>query len=382
MMNRSLFSVLVAQTFFGYSFSSFLLFPKYLATELGANAAEIGQVATTNRVSTMVGLLVCGVAVDRFGRRPFLAGGAVLMTLASVAFFWVSELGAMTFVLRGLQGVAFGMTFAAGSALVVDLAPPERLAQAIGYFGLTMLSTNALAPLSVEALAENSGWGLAFAAAAAGSGLCCLMSFFIRDPVRASSSSGRASGLFRVALRPKQLRCAAVISIVGAAFATLFVLHQPFAVELGLERLSTFFIAYTAMALLVRLGMGPFVDRIGRNRVAVFSLALYAIGVTLTLDLGRIGLVPVGGLLGLAHGLFYPSFNAIAVEGAGENERGKIMSVFQAWFAAGGALGTLVLGVMAHAEGYPLVFLVSGLATFAALVFLVLSPEGRPIFRR
>ena len=68
LLSRGLVSVLVAQTCFGYSFSSFLLFPKFLAIELGANPAQIGQVATVNRFSTMVGLLVSGVMVDRFGR--------------------------------------------------------------------------------------------------------------------------------------------------------------------------------------------------------------------------------------------------------------------------------------------------------------------------
>jgi len=273
------------------------------------------------------------------------------------------------------------MAFAAGSALVVDLAPPRKLAQAIGYFGLTMLSTNALAPLSVEALASVSGWRLAFAAAALGAGACVLASFLIREPRRTQVETHQTSGLLQVALDPKQLRCALVIVIVGAAFATVFVLHQPFAVEVGLDQLSLFFVAYTVAALLVRLGAGPFVDRIGRSRVAVASLFLYAVAVSLTADLPNIGLVALGALLGLAHGFFYPSFNALAVEGASEHDRGKIMAVFQAWFTAGGAFGTFALGALAHAEGYPVVFLAVGLATFLALGVLAISPEGRAAFR-
>ena len=382
LLGRDLISVLVAQTCFGYSFSSFLLFPKFLATELGANAAQIGQVATANRFSTMVGLLVGGVLVDRFGRRPFLRVGAVLMAVASLSFFWVHEFGSLIFFLRACQGLAFGMAFAAGSALVVDLAPPQKLAQAIGYFGMTMLSTNALAPLSVEALAVISGWRLAFAAAALGAVLCLLASFLIREPRHSRAEANQISGLLQVALDPKQLRCACVIAIVGAAFATVFVLHQPFAVELGIKQVSLFFVAYTAAALLVRLGAGPFVDRIGRSRVAVVSLFLYAVAVALTADLANLGLIVLGGLLGLAHGFFYPSFNALAVEGASPHDRGKIMAVFQAWFTAGGAFGTFFLGALAYVEGYPMVFEVVGLATFIALGILVVSPEGRAAFRR
>lgn len=382
LMSRGLISVLVAQTCFGYAFSSFLLFPKFLATELGANAAQIGQVATVNRMATMVGLLLSGVAVDRMGRRPFLAAGALLMGVASLCFFWVHELGPLVFLLRGLQGVAFGMAFAAGSALVVDLAPPERLAQAIGYFGLTMLSTNALAPLAVEALAETGGWQLAFMIAALGGAACLLASFFIREPDRDSPGDVPAKSLLAVALAPKQLRCAGVIGVVGAAFTVLFVLHQPFAISLGMERLSVFFLGYTGAAVLVRLGAGPFVDRIGRSRVALGSLLVYAAGVGLAVNLAAVGLAALGATLGLAHGFFYPAFNALAVEGTGPQERGKVMALFQGWFTLGGALGTLVLGALAHSRGYPLVFSVLALTTLGALVVLALSPEGRPAFRR
>ena len=149
-----------------------------------------------------------------------------------------------------------------------------------------------------------------------------------------------------------------------------------------MKQLSLFFVAYTVAGLSVRLGAGPFVDRIGRSRVAVGSLFVYAVAVGLTADLANVGLPALGGVLGLAHGFFYPSFNALAVEGANEHDRGKIMAIFQAWFTAGGAFGTFFLGALAHAEGYPMVFLVVGVATFVAFGILVISPEGRLAFRR
>ena len=37
-------------------------------------------------------------------------------------------------------------------------------------------------------------------------------------------------------------------------------------------------------------------------------------------------------LYGLAHGLFYPAFNALAIEGAGAHERGKVMAIFNGAF--------------------------------------------------
>lgn len=376
LLTRGLVLVLVAQTCFGYAFSSFLLFPKFLTVELGASAAQVGAVATVNRVAAMLGLFVCGVAVDRYGRRPFLTMGALLMAGASLAFAMVDEMGPLLYTLRALQGLAFAMTFTAAAALVVDLSPPQRLAQAIGYFGLTMLSMNAVAPAAVESFAEGVGWEMAFAVAAGAALLCANLSLLIRDPLRTRDDGADVPGFFEIARRPRQVRAAVVIAVVGAAFAAVFVLHQPFAIQLGMEKLSGFFIAYTLAAVTVRLGFGGIADRVGRHRVAAASLALYAVAVLATAFLGVIGLAALGAALGLAHGFFYPSFNAVAVEGAGARERGKIMAIFQGWFSAGGAFGTLVLGLLADSAGYPIVFVIVGAVTFASLLAFVRFPKS------
>ena len=51
-------------------------------------------------------------------------------------------------------------------------------------------------------------------------------------------------------------------------------------------------------------------------------------------------------------------------------------------FSAGGALGILGLGLLADVAGYPVVFVVAGLATFLALGVLLRSPRKDSINRR
>ena len=52
------------------------------------------------------------------------------------------------------------------------------------------------------------------------------------------------------------------------------------------------------------------------------------------------------------------------------------MAIFQGWFSAGGAFGTLALGLLADSAGYPIVFITVGAVTFAALIALVRFPEA------
>ena len=70
------------------------------------------------------------------------------------------------------------------------------------------------------------------------------------------------------------------------------------------------------------------------------------------------GLAPVfGAALGVAHGLFYPAYNALAVESIGVHERGKLIGLFQAGFNLGSSCGALALGELAERAGYPAVYL-------------------------
>ena len=90
-----------------------------------------------------------------------------------------------------------------------------------------------------------------------------------------------------------------------------------------------------------------------------------------------LGLPLIGLGIGLAHGVFYPSFNAVVVAGAKPSSRGKVMGVFQASFQLGSAIGGVIFGLLAAAQGYPPVFFAASLGLAVAWVALKLAPEGR-----
>jgi MFS family permease len=174
-----------------------------------------------------------------------------------------------------------------------------------------------------------------------------------------------------VATRPDQLRVAFVISTVGACFGAVFVFNQLYALELGMTEVNSFFVAYAAAAIITRLGFGRLGDRLGHLRVAAVMLVVYAGGAFAMLALAEVGLAPLGFLLGAAHGVFYPTYNASVVGGCPDHERGKLLSLFQGWFNAGLAAGSFLLGYVADAFGYPTVFVCAGFGILIALTVLV-----------
>ncbi len=373
-------TLLGAQAGFGYAFSSFLLLPKFVVWELDGSADDIGLIEAIHGLPSVLLMPIIGGWVDRVGRRGFLTGGALLMAACCLAFAWVDSVGPLLYGLRALQGLAFAMAFTGGATLAVDQAPAERLAQAIGLFGLTFLSMNAVAPAALEAIAERHGWSTGFAGAAAAALLCALLSRFLRDrriPAAQTATEGTLSAVWAFARRPRQLRTSAVIALAGAALGVIFRFYQPYARELGVERVGSFFVSYALLAVAVRVGLGERVDRSGRRRVALGCLVAY---VAILLGMSRMQagmLVWFGGAMGATHGLFYPAFNAVAAEGVEPGERGKMMSLFQGMWQAGFALAQLGLGLLAERRGYPTVFVAGALCAALAWLVLSLSPEGR-----
>ncbi len=375
-------ALLVTQTCFAFSFASFFLLPKFLATQLDASASEIGEVIGVFGASAVVLILAVGVWIDRSRRRRFVTAGTLVMAASSLGFLWVESVGPLVLLLRILQGGAFALVFVAASTLVADQAPPERLGQAIGIFSVAMISMNAIAPPVVEAIAERQGWDPVFVIAAAASLVSCGLSRLVPDARIPPSAADDVPSLAEVVRRPGVLRFVVIVALVGSSFGAMVTFHQPFALELGMTRIGGFFIAYASVALLVRLFLSGLADRAGRHRVSVLALTLYAIVVLWMADL-RVGMLEwIAAAFGLAHGLFYPAFNALVLEGAGEHDRGKLMGIFNGSFNAGFSAGIIGLGFLAERSGYPTVFVVAAAGSFVGLTLLVTSPSARRRSRR
>jgi MFS family permease len=359
--------ILAALLGIGFSFSVFLLLPKFVAVELGAGARTIGQLSAAAMIPGVLCVPLVGVVIDRYPRRLLMTVGAALMGAAAFGFVWVDRVGALAISLRILQGTAFLVVFNTAATAVATLAPPQRLGQAIGLFGVAVLSTNALAPMVAEPLAERVGWPAVFTLGGVAASIAAALALRMRDDAR-PRTGGRAG--YRELLTTRHGVLLAVSATGGCALGTMFTFTQPFALELGVDRISGFFTAYTLAAVVMRLGLGSIADRIGRRRVGVAALGLDGAVVMATAGLQPALLQPLGVGFGIAHGLFYPAFTAFAIEQSPESRRGSLLTLLNGAFNAGMAVSVALSGWAAEAVGYPPIFLLAGSVTLGGAILL------------
>jgi MFS family permease len=366
LLSSAFLLILIGQTCFGFAFSTFLLLPKYLTTELAVGPDKVGQITASAMIAAVLAVPLVGRAIDRYERRSLIVGGGIVSCLLSLAFIPIHQPGPLLFAVRALQGVGFALMFNSAATLVTDLAPPARMGQALGLFGVASLLTNAAAPALGEFVAARAGWAWVFGMGATAMALCSVIGSFL------PKTSRRV--LERSALRPRfegrALRILYAAVIVGVAFGTAFTFSIPFAIARGAHAVSAFFIGYTLTAGFVRIVLGSWADRVGRQRVAMAALAVYAAALFAAADLRPGWLDLLGALVGVGHGLVYPALNAMVVEGVPSEHRGSTMALFGGCFSAGFAVSTLVLGSVARHAGYPVAFVVAGIATLSAIAVL------------
>jgi len=120
--------------FCGYTGFSllFTVIPKY-AADLGASLSMVGLAVGTFSYITALTMIPFGMLSDRVGRRTLLVIGLVIFTLAPLLYITVTD-PLQLILVRGIHGLASAAFIPAANALVVDMSPPERRGEALGWF--------------------------------------------------------------------------------------------------------------------------------------------------------------------------------------------------------------------------------------------------------
>jgi predicted MFS family arabinose efflux permease len=284
---------------------------------------------------------------------------------------YVHEVGPLVFVLQGCLSASFVLAYNAAAALLTDYAPPQATGQAIGWLGGANISMNAIATMVAEPLAEHFGWRVVFQlGVVAGLGALAL-SVVLRAPQARSLQPAAAEP---VRVQPLVGPLATGV-LMGMVFIAGFSFVQPYAVSLGAREVRGFFLGFTVAAVACRVFLGGLGDRIGRRRVATWMLFGYGLATLAMRDLRPDLLFVHGFLFGSAHGLLYPTMNALVLEVLPSTRKGLGMVLFNGTFNVGSSTGALLWGALAARAGYANVYVAAALLAFVAVIALRVSPR-------
>ena len=119
-----------------------------------------------------------GTLIDDKSRRMVLIIGCIISTVISLSYVLAFSIGILLLV-RSLHGIGFSATTNASGTIVSDIVPRSRLAEGVGYFGLSNTLATAVGPALSLLLIQHFNFNVLFLVASIISfiALCC--GFFI-----------------------------------------------------------------------------------------------------------------------------------------------------------------------------------------------------------
>lgn len=128
-----------------------------IARDLNTTIASVQLSLTSYFIGIAAGQMLYGPLLDRFGRKPPLYVGLVVYVLASVGCAFTNSVEALI-AMRFLQAVGGCAGMVSAQALVRDLFPAERTAQAFSLMTLVVAISPMIAPTLGGYMTVAFGW--------------------------------------------------------------------------------------------------------------------------------------------------------------------------------------------------------------------------------
>jgi predicted MFS family arabinose efflux permease len=154
-------ALLAGQASFGVMVGLMTLTGAVVVDHHGHAASNVFPIIGAHVVGMYALVLVVGEVIDRIGRTPALAGGLLVMAVASASLLWVTGV-AVTAVALFTLGIGWNLSFVAATAQLADCAEPWERGKLLGFndllsgmtgAGLALLGGVALSAIGVAALA-------------------------------------------------------------------------------------------------------------------------------------------------------------------------------------------------------------------------------------
>src|SRR5690606_6257997 len=111
--------------------------PRFIDGELGGGDLEVGIVTGAFAITGLAFRPIAGHLADRRGRKRIVVVGALATAASGLLLFVPAGIPGLI-VSRLFLGAGEGAVYTAGSAWIVDLAPPDRRGRIIGLYGLAI----------------------------------------------------------------------------------------------------------------------------------------------------------------------------------------------------------------------------------------------------
>lgn len=321
-----------------------------LAAELNATPVAVSLTVSMPPLAIALVAPWVGVIADVFGRKRVIAAAMFILVVPTVMVGYSTTLTGIVFW-RFCQGLFVPPIFAGTVAYIADEFPLKEATGATGLYTAAGVFGGFLSRFLTALLAAHLGWrgaflGLALLTLCFASGVALLMPAE-RGFMRAASLRGSAGQMLQHFRDKRLVATYSVGFCVLFTFITIFtfVAFKLAAPPFGLSTaaLGSLFVTYLAGVITAPL-VGRGVVWLGRPRLVLTSLAIWAVGLLLTLLPSLIAVI-AGLAIAAAFGFICQACSTSYVALTARQARSSAVGLYVTFYYLGGSVGGLVAGL-------------------------------------
>jgi MFS family permease len=353
------------------------------AKHLGASALDIGGIISIFAVMITLARPLVGRGIDRFGRKPFLAGSFVFYALAMYLMSLAGQIN-MLYLARFVQGIGSSLLWIPAYAVVTELEARDR-GRAVGRvdgaasFGATLGAFLGFgvffSPLSFDA-----GWRLLFSLYAALALVGGLLVWRFVPETRTAPPAGEAPSDAGSAIdRPRLYRLMIVVFITGLSYSMispllLIFLQDRFTTDVG--RLAWAYIPAALVSSFLPGRAGHLSDRLGRAPLMAAGMIGAGLVSLFVPSLSSLTVLTILWMIeAVGFSMASPAEAALVADLTGEQARGAGFGMYTFAQGIGFIIGPLLGGWLYDTAGHAFPFYLNGAVLLLAslLVWLLLG---------
>jgi len=355
-----------------------------LAHEFHASAAEVSNIITVSTLAVAVTAPFTGAIADVLGRKRVIVAAMFVLVVPTLMVGLAQSLPALIFW-RAIQGLVLPPIFAVTVAYIGDEWPPREATTAAGIYSSGSSVGGFSGRLFTGLLADLISWRAGFIALAviALAGAVAVAFLLPRERGFVRSEGLAAAGRQMIAhFRNGQLVATFAVGfgvlfnfILTFTFVSFHLAAPPY--NLSASWLGAIFVVYLAGSVLTPW-TGWAVGRFGRRHFMVCVIAMWAVGLLLTLA-PSLTLIILGLAIGAACGLICQAVSTAYVTTTAKAGRSSAVGLYVTSFYVGGSFGAALGGLAWSFGRWPACvgLVVAMLLVMASIVYFGWS-RGRP----
>ena len=351
-------------------FALFTNLPLYIK-HIGGSNTMAGFSTTVFTIASLMFKPFFGLLIDKCGRKIAMILGALIVIVMAVLLFFTHSLGGIL-VLRAIHGIGFGALCTVVGTMIVDNVPAARLAEGIGYAGISLTVSMAAGPAAGAFLIQSIGYQACFVFVLITSLLTlafalCLEYKAGRTP--GESAGGAGAGIISSMYEKTAIGPSLLLLIISFGYGSVSTFITTYGAERGIANIGLFFVVYAVLALISRLGTGRLSDTKGEGFVFLPGLAALFGAYLFLAFADSLPLVLVaGGFYGFGYGIALPTLNVMLIRRCPENKRGAATAMLYSAMDIGVGGGAFLWGFLSEQSGFTTVYICSAATVTGAVV--------------